>query len=292
MIVSQVIGGLGNQIFQYAAGRATALKRSVPLRLDVSGFASYGLYQGFELSKVFNLVTDIATQEDIKSILGCRADKTLRRVLTHPVAARLRGRHYIVEPYFHYWPEIANVPRDCYLVGYWQSEKYFQDIAPVIRADFTFKHPLKNLNAEIARKIGQVSAVSLHVRRGDYAGNPKTTATHGLCSLEYYQQAIQYVLDRVGQPYFFIFSDDIAWAKENLKVDIPCHYVNHNRGAASYIDMQLMSLCQHHIIANSSFSWWGAWLNPSPDKIVFAPRKWFANDNDVNDLIPQGWVTL
>ena len=163
---------------------------------------------------------------------------------------------------------------------------------PQIRADFTFRLPLENKNAELAKQINQVNAVSLHVRRGDYVNNPKTTATHGLCSLDYYQASIRYVAERVQQPHFFIFSDDIDWVQSNLKIDFPCVYVQHNRGAESYNDMRLMSLCRHHIIANSSFSWWGAWLNPRSEKIVIAPRKWFANQTDVQDLFPAGWVTL
>jgi hypothetical protein len=151
---------------------------------------------------------------------------------------------------------------------------------------------LTRQNAELAVQIGQVNAVSLHVRRGDYAKNPKTTATHGLCSLDYYQAAIQYISDQVEQPYFFIFSDDIAWVKKQLKMNFPCRYVDHNHGVESYNDMHLMSICRHCIIANSSFSWWGAWLNPYKDKIVVAPQRWFANDNNVKDLFPPEWVPL
>jgi len=165
-------------------------------------------------------------------------------------------------------------------------------VASQIRADFTFQLPLENKNAELAKQINQVSAVSLHVRRGDYANNPKTTATHGLCSLDYYRAAIRHVSDRIEQPYFFIFSDDIGWVKDNLKMDFPCQYVDHNQGAESYNDMRLMSMCKHHIIANSSFSWWGAWLNPNVEKTVIAPKLWFANATNTQDLIPQSWVKL
>ena len=216
----------------------------------------------------------------------------MRRLLAHHGAARLRGRHFVVEPHFNFWPEIADVPRDCYLTGYWQSEKYFQQASLAIRADFTFRHPLEKHNAEIARKIGQVNSVSLHVRRGDYASNPETNVTHGLCSLEYYQAAIRHVSDRVKQPYFFIFSDDIDWVKDNLETEFPGQYIDHNQGAESYNDMHLMSLCRHHIIANSSFSWWGAWLNPRQDKVVVAPSRWFNNGPDTKDLLPDNWVSL
>lgn len=292
VIVSQIIGGLGNQMFQYAAGRALSLKLKQPLRLDISGFAGYGLHQGFELQRVFNCPLETATESDVRSILGWQFSPGIRRVLARPSMAAFRREGFVVEPYFHYWPEINNVPQDCYLVGYWQSEQYFQGAASVIRADFTFKSLLANRNAELAEQIGQVNAVSLHVRRGDYVNNPKTNVAHGVCSLGYYRDAIQHVSSRVGNPCFFIFSDDMAWVKEHLKMDFPCQYVDHNQGAESYNDMRLMRLCRHHIIANSSFSWWGAWLNPNPGKIVVAPKRWFANDNNVADLFPADWVTL
>lgn len=292
MIISNLIGGLGNQMFQYAAGRALSLEHSVPLRLDISAFANYGLHQGFELERVFNCAAKIATEADVRRILGWQSSHSMRRIVSRPGLAAIRRAGFVIEPHFHYWPDITQTPQDCYLVGYWQSEKYFQDVASVIRSDFTFKTSLANRNAEFAKQINQVNAVSLHVRRGDYANNSKTTATHGLCSLEYYQAAIQYITERVKQPVFFIFSDDVEWVKENLKTYLPCEYVDHNKGVESYNDMHLMSLCQHHIIANSSFSWWGAWLNPSVEKIVIAPKRWFANTTDVSDLIPQGWVTL
>jgi hypothetical protein len=137
-----------------------------------------------------------------------------------------------------------------------------------------------------------VNAISLHVRRGDYANNPKTKATHGLCSLDYYQASVRQMAQKVARPHFFIFSDDMEWVQGNLKIDFPCVFVEHNRGAESYNDMRLMSLCKHHIIANSSFSWWGAWLNPNMEKIVIAPRKWFASQTAVPDLFPAGWIIL
>lgn len=279
-------------MFQYAAGRSLALERGQPFRQDVSGFTGYALHQGFELQRVFNIPVGIANETEVRSILGWQSLPQVQRFMARSGMAVFRRRGFVVEPYFHYWPEIKNVPTDCYLRGYWQSEKYFHDVASVIRNDFTFKNPLTRQNAELAVQIGQENAVSLHVRRGDYVKNPKTTATHGLCSLDYYQAAIRYICDRVEQPYFFIFSDDIAWVKKHLKMNLPCRYVDHNHGAESYNDMHLMSLCRHCIIANSSFSWWGAWMNRYVDKIVVVPQRWFANHNNVKDLFPSGWVPL
>lgn len=292
MIISQIIGGFGNQMFQYATGRALSLARGQPLRLDISGFVGYGLHQGFELQRVFSCPAETATESDVRSILGWQFSSGIRRVLSRPSMVAFRREGFVVEPHFHYWPGIRGVSGEVYLQGYWQSEKYFSDVAETIRADFAFRNSLSEANAELAARIGQTAAVSLHVRRGDYVSNPRTHAAHGLCSPEYYRAAVRYVAERIEAPEFFVFSDDIAWVKDNLDIGYRCHYIDHNRGMESCNDMRLMSLCRHHILANSSFSWWGAWLNPRPDKIVVAPGKWFANDNNVEDLFPAGWATL
>jgi hypothetical protein len=292
MVISQIIGGLGNQMFQYAAGRALSLKIDTPLVLDISGFEDYRLHQGFELQRVFNCPFEIASKADVRMVLGWQSPAIVRKIVSRKPFSSIFRRRFVADPFFYYWPGINSLSKNTYLAGYWQSEKYFCNVASQIRADFSFRLPLENNNAELVRQIGQVNAVSLHVRRGDYASDPKTTATHGLCSLDYYRAAIRHVSERVQQPTFFVFSDDIAWIKSNLQIDFPHQYIDHNHGTESYNDMRLMSLCRHHIIANSSFSWWGAWLNPSIDKIVIAPKRWFANQTDVRDLLPQDWVKL
>ena len=292
MIIGKIIGGLGNQMFQYAMGRSLSLKQGWPLRLDISGFADYELHQGFELQRLFNCQMQVVTQSDLRRVLGWQSSPVVRRLLTRSGFSAFRRKEFVVEPHFHYWPGISEVHANCYLVGYWQSEKYFQSHASVIFDDFTFALPLTDKNAELAKQISQVQAVSLHVRRGDYINNLKTNAAHGVCSIEYYRTAIQYISNSVKRPYFFIFSDDIAWVKDNLKMEMPYQYVDHNQGASSFNDMHLMSLCQHHIIANSSFSWWGAWLNPNPGKIVIAPKRWFTNSRNTSDLTPANWVNL
>lgn len=293
LIISRIIGGLGNQMFQYAAGRALAIARGLPLHLDVAGFDGYGLHQGFELQRVFDCQAAIASAAEVRAVLGWRAAPALKRILARPVLAALRGPAFIVEPHFHYWPGIRDVPATAYLQGYWQSEKYFADVADDLRADFAFRQPLSEANAAWAERIGRCAAVSLHVRRGDYVSDARTHAAHGVCSLDYYRGAARQIAGRVDAPEFFVFSDDVAWARDNLDIGHPCHYLDHNRGAESHNDMRLMSLCRHHVLANSSFSWWGAWLNPRADKVVVAPARWFASgERRVDDLFPQGWVTL
>lgn len=293
MIITNLIGGLGNQMFQYAASRALSLRRDVSLRLDLSGFAGYKLHQGFELHRVFGCGIPEATAKDMRSVLGYQAYPLVRRLLVRPSLRWLRSEAFIVEPHFNHWPGINAVPVNCWLAGYWQSQKYFGDKSQQIRRDFRFAEPMSARNAAVDASIRACNAVSLHVRRGDYANNAQNLATHGLCTPDYYRAAIQYFIAHIANPVFFVFSDDIPWASQNLDIPAPHEYVDHNREDQSFNDMRLMAACQHHIIANSSFSWWGAWLNPQPQKIVVAPAKWFARPTmDWKDLLPESWVRM
>lgn len=291
-VYTALLGGLGNQMFQYAAGRALALRKQVPLKLDTTGFAAYRLHQGFELQRVFSCGIELASRADIRNVLGWQATPLVRRVLQKPLCSALRKHAFVVEPHFQYWPEINHVPDACYLSGYWQSERYFKDAEAVIRADFSFRQPLSSVNEQVAEHMQRVNAVSLHVRRGDYVSDSRTHATHGVCPADYYAAAMQHMAERVDNVHFFVFSDDMQWVREYLQFEHPVDFMEHNRGEASHNDMHLMSLCKHHIIANSSFSWWGAWLNPRADKKVIAPQKWFANNNVTDDLYPPGWTRL
>lgn len=292
MIISHIIGGLGNQMFQYAAGRALALERGVPLCLDIQDFVGYALHNGYELDRIFNINARLASDVDLKFVLGWRAYSPVRKKLFNNKLIKLRGSKLFVDTQFSSWRQINDVPDTCYLMGNWQTEKYFEKFEDIIRADFSFRSPPVRRNAELAGQIRNSVAVSLHIRRGDIAANPASLAFHGLCSLDYYHRAIAHVTARIENPTFYIFSDDIPWVRENLQLEYPCHYSDHNKGAESYNDMRLMSMCQHHIIANSSFSWWGAWLNPSSEKIVVAPQRWFAADFDSSDIIPATWTKL
>lgn len=290
MVITHLIGGLGNQMFQYSAARALSLKLNVQLRLDISSFANYQLHQGFELQRIFNCSSEVATAEYLRSLLSWQSLPAIKRILLQPRMAAFRRKQFVVEPHFHYWSGINNLAKDCYLYGYWQSQNYFVDVAAQIRKDFTFKLPMEGKNAELAERISQLNAVSLHVRRGDYVSNTKNISTYGLCSIEYYQAAIMHIFKQIKNPYFFVFSDDKTWVKNNLRIDLPHEHIDYNDGEESYNDMRLMSMCKHNITANSSFSWWGAWLNANPNKIVIAPKKWFESKLDDSDLIPHAWL--
>jgi len=163
----------------------------------------------------------------------------------------------------------------------------------IIRNDFTLKNKPDKLNNEISKIMQDTNSVSIHIRRGDYIANPITFQYHGLCSMEYYKKAIQYINENINRPIFFFFSDEIDWVKDNLKIPKDCYFIDHNKMENDYLDLWLMSQCKHNIIANSSFSWWGAWLNTNKEKIVIAPKKWFNNAAiDTTDLIPEEWLII
>lgn len=284
-------GGLGNQMFQYAFARANAIRLATELRVDLS-HKSLQIHNGFELNEVFNIHAKIVSQQELKDVLGMLHNPIVKHVITKLRLNNRLFKHYIKEDNFHFISDMMHIRDNSFVTGYWQSEKYFIDVVRSIKNDFTFKLPLQSKNADFAMQIARVDAVSLHIRRGDYISNPKNVVTHGVCSIEYYQAAIIHIAKHIKTPHFFVFSDDIAWVKNNLKLDFPHEYVEHNQGKESYNDMRLMSLCKHNIIANSSFSWWGAWLNSNAEKTVIAPKQWFARKVDTSDLIPNNWLTL
>jgi hypothetical protein len=292
MIISHILGGIGNQMFQYAAGRSLSLYLNVELFQDLNDFDRYRHHNGFELHRVFGLPLRPAKFSHINSAIGLGSSPLARKILKRNLFRIFRGNRFIVEPHFNFWPEFFDVKSNSYLYGYWQSEKYFKQIESIIRDDFSFKQPLEGKNKLIENQISRGNAVSLHVRRGDYASDSKTRRVMNILDESYYLDAIAYITNKIQKPSFFIFSDDIDWVKKNITICHPKIYIEHNNDFNSYIDMQLMSLCKHHIIANSSFSWWGSWLNPSPKKIVIAPKVWFKNNYNDNDLIPKSWIRI
>jgi hypothetical protein len=295
MIIANLIGGLGNQMFQYACARALAMDLNLPLKTTVDMFGAYTFHNGPELERVFFLELNVAHPAELRRMIGAlRASPTVRRALASKVLAPLRGTRFIAEPHYHYWDGLIDRARaGGYLQGYWQSERYFLKHTATIRGDFAFRQSPTGHNAELARAILDSIAVSVHVRRGDYVTNAKTRSVHGNCTPEYYFKAIESMRHRVPGAHLFAFSDDPQWVTEVLVPRYPdMALVDHNRDENSYNDMRLMSLCRHHIIANSSFSWWGAWLNCRADKIVIAPRQWFANGNDARDLLPPTWERI
>jgi hypothetical protein len=291
LVISNILGGLGNQMFQYAAGRSLAQGAGRTLLLDLGDFAHYQMHNGFELQRVFGIETPAASRDEVRRVIGWRISFLSRRIVRRDEFSWLRGSNLIVES-ANRAPNLQAVSGDVYLMGYWQSELNFIASADMIRQDFRFREALSGGCLEWAQRIQNSEAVSLHVRRGDYVSDPKNAKVLNICAMDYCRAAVMYIAERLSRPVFYIFSDDIAWVKKNLKLRFPCHYIEGNRGAVSYRDMQLMSMCRHNVIANSSFSWWGAWLNSNEAKIVVAPQLWFSNGVDDSQLIPHTWTRL
>ncbi|MFN8345856.1 MAG: alpha-1,2-fucosyltransferase [Spirosomataceae bacterium] len=286
MIIVKLSGGLGNQLFQYALGRHLAILNRTELKLDASQLEKphQWPYRTFGLGE-FNIAATKATKSEIKQLIGQR--NLFRRL------GELWGNRssaYIKEPHFHFYESVLSRKDNLYLDGYWQSEKYFLPVADLLRNDLTLKLPLSDRGQLIDKSIAQCTSVSVHVRRGDYLTRSKANRYLRPCGLEYYHKAVDYLSQKLENPVFFVFSDDPVWAKEHLVFPFPTHHVQAN---AAHEDLVLMASCRHHIIANSTFSWWGAWLNPDPDKIVIAPQKWFSAERlDTCDLLPVSWIRL
>jgi hypothetical protein len=297
MIIVRLIGGLGNQMFQYATARRLAHRHDALLKLDISDLSKgknwntpreYTLYY-------FNIEAEIASTSDVVDLRGESKSKIKNgldgffQVLGMPA----RNTRVMREKHFHFDQTILEAPDNVYLDGYWQSEKYFKDIKNILQKEFTLKNPLEGKNLDIAEEIRRANSVSLHVRRADYVTDQRTTEFHGLCGPDYYNACVDVVCRSVADPHFFVFSDDPDWVKGNIKLRFPTTFITHNEPKKGHEDLRLMCMCQHHIIANSSFSWWGSWLCPHPEKIVIAPRKWF-NDETIHtdDLIPDRWIRI
>jgi len=285
MKIVRFLGGLGNQMFQYAFYKALQ-KRFPNVKADLQGYTAYALHNGLELENIFNIQLNKAPTFT-SNLYYLHNRKWIYRKLRQIL--NLRKSYKEEQILFSFDPFFLENPTPAYYWGYWQNHQYFSSVAKELQLDFRFKNPLTPQNQETLAQIQQSNSVSIHIRRGDYLKDP---FLGGLCRPEYYQQAISYIQTRVSSPEFFIFSDDISWCREKLSLP-DSNFISWNTGTESYIDMQLMSGCKHQIIANSSFSWWAAWLNVYPEKIVICPKKW-ANDPNpmVNMSFPDKWISL
>jgi hypothetical protein len=286
MITVKLMGGLGNQMFQYALGKHLAINNNSDLQLDISylkckDFSNNSNFTNREFNlNHFNITADIKNGNSIKLF---------------KIPFINRGNFIkVVESGLSFNPDILSIKGNLYIDGYWQSEKYFKAIEATIRKDFTFITPCSPENKRAAKLIMSENSVSLHVRRGDYVSNPTFSKIIGTCPLNYYQKAVEIIKSEILNPTLFVFSDDILWARQNLSFNSSNFvFLDINTEINCFEDLRLISLCKHNIIANSSFSWWGAWLNTNINKLVIAPRKWF---NDVSleskDLTPEKWIKI
>lgn len=293
MVIAKIMGGLGNQMFQYAYGLALSRRTGQALCLDTTVYASGPVHSGFELKRLFNVPEECVGADFVDGVLGWRRQPWAQAVLRRlPVRLDSATLAYVPEYGLRYQhiPSVAS--KYVYLNGYWQSQWYFEAIADEVRCRFSFP-PLSSGATAISEAIASVSAsVSVHVRRGDYVSNARAAAHHGTCPPEYYKAAIGVLRERLRPERYFVFSDDAQWARDNLGLDGPTTFVEGNSGSASYVDMQLMSQCKHHIIANSSFSWWAAWLDGRAEKVVVAPKRWVADKTSAQHTVPESWLRV
>lgn len=288
MVIVRLTGGLGNQMFQYAAGRALADRLGTELLLDTRAFEHALALQAYTRRAYalgpFKLRARVATPADLKNWPVWVVEIGMRLPLVRPW---LRRWHF--ESAITYDPSVRTLHEPVCLVGYWQSARYFTDIADAIRADFTLRHPLTDANARLLELARSDSSVGLHVRRGDFVSLNHAAQMHGLCSIDYYRRAISLVRNGCPQCHFIVFSDDPQWARAELPLDPSAVFVTGNDPSPEQ-DLALMSACKHHILANSSFSWWAGWLGYSPEQVVIAPAPWYANPKlDTRDLAVSRW---
>lgn len=296
MIILRLRGGLGNQLFQYAAGKSLALHHNTPFKLDLYFYSTHN-NRKFELEN-FNIPIEIASRAEVHEFTG--SNPVIRYI--NKRENYLRCPSVFTQPHYHFYDDYFSLPNHVYLSGYFQSEKYFGRFADQIKAWYTPAKAMGDSNNKLLEEMGSSNSVALHVRRGDYTN--QYASFFGTVPDEYYKQAIDEINAKVSNPKFFVFSDDIAWCKNNLSLS-QAVFVENNKGDDSFKDILLMAACKHNIIANSTFSWWGAWLNNNPNKIVIAPQIWFRKsfyDGKVSvypsriyntkDLIPAEWKRL
>ncbi len=303
-VYTAIKGGLGNQMFQYAAGKSLASVAGCGLKLDLSFYDKPGRAtpRDYRLN-VFRLDPTIAGASELAAVKGSLSKMFLRsrkrrkkaRTLLRPLGRWITGNVY-EEPHYHFDPGLFECRAPVLIDGYWQSERYFAGIGDIIRRDFRLREPLSEDSLRMAEEIAEASvSVSVHVRRGDMANNPAIHANFGVCSLDYYRRAIDLIRACQPDPRFFVFSDEPDYVRRTFDF-CPDHRLVDGNADRPEEDMFLMSQCDHQIIANSSFSWWGAWLNERPDKVVIAPRQWFSaaklQRRNTMDLYPDGWFTL
>lgn len=287
--IVRISGGLGNQMFQYAFGVAANADL-----FDVTGFQT-NHYRNFDLD-LYNIERNFATEKQVR---GCLNEVRLKNILPRFIRKCLKMDKYVClrtnrakeKQINRYQPELLQLSGNVYYDGFFQSDKYFKPFREKLLHDFRLKEALDEANKQMLERISQNNAVAVHIRRGDYL-HKKSPFTY--LDTDYYQKAMAYIAERVENPHFFIFSNDAEWVRQNIHTSLAQTIVEINDEKHGYFDLELMRNCRHAIIANSTFSWWGAWLCTNPDKIVVAPKQWFRPDADEysGDIVPDEWVKI
>jgi len=283
MIIIKIKGGLGNQLFQYAFARFLSLQKDIEVKID-NGINTNknDTYRQYSLNN-FNITLSLASREEV---LKAKYPLGIISKIWRITKIKILKVHNVG------WNKNIINSKESYMDGYWQSYKYLDPIRSILLKEISLKEPIKNKYKELLNQISNTDSVSIHIRRGDYVNDPKTKAAHYTFGLEYYQEAVKIIAGKIPAPTFFVFSDDIEWVKKNFKSIFPTIYVS-NAQIKDHEELMIMCECKNNIIANSSFSFWGAWLNKNPNKIVIAPKKW----NNIypkkyKDLLPKEWIQI
>lgn len=287
MLFVRITDGLGNQMFQYAMARALEIRWQEEAVLNISHYQNHQ-FRHFQLDRL-----------NIKPLR--MVDKLPVPYSWHPKIAGAIGRlkpdwlklhtGFLLQKGCHYQLVQRGTCRDMIVQGFWQSEEYFRDIATQLREELQVRDEPDAVNARLIREISDGNSICLHVRRGDYLSNPWADKTFAHLDWDYYRRGLEYIAARVQEPRVYVFSDDPAWARENIRPDLPVQYMDKNQDN-NLEDLRLMYSCRHFVIANSTFSWWGAWLAREENKIVIAPRRWFEDPAKRIDILPPDWLAF
>jgi hypothetical protein len=290
MKIVRIIGGLGNQLFQYSL--YLALKQKYPsevVKIDISLFNDYKLHSGFDLTNIFNIYAEIATKKEIRKYSRTIDNYKLSRIIRHLLPPK---RTEFIEKLEYVVNDEVFITNKVYFEGYWQNENYFKKIESIVKSQFSVVFDINDkVNISVIDDIINSQSVSVHIRRGDYLNHH---FYKGICELDYYERAIKLVNEKISNPVFFIFSNDFEWVKSKLPAILDGNkyvLIDWNYGENSYKDMILMSLCKYNVIANSTFSWWAAWLNSNLNKMVICPDRW-TNIPNSEEIIPKEWIKL
>ncbi len=285
MIIVRMVGGVGNQLFCYAYAKSLQQK-GYDVKIDISTF-KFNKIDSYEFDK-YNIDIPISTQKENERLFNNSLLSKILKRFGIDISNKVREKSLLFDE------SLLRINDNSYVDGYFQNEKYFYDIRDIILAQISINRPLSNFTKSIQKKINSLNnTCSIHVRRGDMA-NDINVKIHGVCSVEYYNNAIEYLKNKLGEVNYFIFSDDFEWCRSNLKIDNAI-FVESDEHRIAHEDIYLMSLCDHNIIANSTFSWWGAWLNDNVSQISIAPMEWFKDkkyQKQSQDIVPNGWIKI
>lgn len=292
MIIAEIRGGIGNQLFTYAAAKALALRKGVALGMDLHNHDSHDKRSLAIFS--FHIEDTVVSPEIIKILTELPTHRSKQWLInSFDRLFPYYKRSTFIEQNNLFDPNLFKAKSNAYLRGYWQSERYFSSYEAEIRSVLRFKTPVPIVRKWIVDNINTSNSVSIHIRRTDFL-DTEGQALYSEITLAYYQRAVTFLKNKVTNPHLFVFSDDIEWTKNHIKFDLPTIFIDPLEGQ-DFEDLRLMSLCKFHITANSTFSWWGAWLAVFKNKIVIAPGKWFNPKHPTqkdDDLIPKSWVRI